>query len=159
MKYLILFTLLSIVSIVDGQKIETVHVKDIDCKYDTTAIIKNKVKSNLHAHGTQLHLEFLAGENRFLYTKIYTTECTCTDCSESFELAINIDSLKLNEIQYLKKEEVIWIYDNAWIEAKEIKDYLGYIKLIGENTYEIKISEMLNATIIRSIQLKVKASE
>lgn len=159
MRKLLTLTFLCIGIHLFAQKPETVHVKDIDCEYDTTAVVLSQSISSLVGDAQNLHIEFTKGNHKMLHVKVYTTECRCVDCSELFELALNIDSLILNEIHYLKREEVIWIYDNAWIDAKEIKNYLGYVKYLGDNLYELKISEMLNATVIRSIHLNLEAKE
>lgn len=157
MRTLMSIALLLVGIITQAQKIETVHVKDIDCKYDTVAILRNKVVQQLKNESNRLSIDYADGTHQVLSVSVFTTECTCNDCSESFDFAITIDSLEQDELHYLKKEEVVWLYDNAWIEEKEIKNYLGYIKYLGEHKYELKISEMLNATIIRSIHLNFTA--
>lgn len=159
MKSLLLIAFLGCSSLAFSQKVikEQLHLKDVECQYDTSTIlhlnstlmIENEEKKNIVFQAD--------GKNKILWVKVYSTQCDCADCFETNEIAINIDSLKLNELHYFKAKEVVWVYKNSWISPKYITAYLGNITQKSKNEYEIKISELLGSTVIRSIYLNVKA--
>lgn len=159
MKTILLFAFLSCTTLVFSQKVvkEQLHMKNVECQFDTsavlhlnsTAIVENDEKKNIVFQTD--------GKNKILMIKVFSTKCDCSDCYESNEIAIKIDSLKLNEVHYFKASEVIWVYKNSWVEPKYITTYLGNITQKNATDYELKISELLGATVIRSINLKVKA--
>lgn len=159
MRNLLLFAFIVTNTLAFSQKVkkEQLHMKDVECQFDTSAVIH--LNSTLMIENEEKkNIVFQAdGKNKILLVKIYSTKCDCADCFESNDIAINIDSLKLNELHYFKAKEVVWVYKNSWVEPKYITTYLGNITQKSKNDYEIKISELLGATVIRSINLKVKA--
>jgi hypothetical protein len=132
-------------------------MKDVECDYDTTAKLFSAVDMNVENDTLKNIIFTEGGKHKVLHLKVYSVKCDCADCFESNEIAINIDSLKINETRYFKASEVIWVYRNSWVKPKYITTYLGNITQKSDTDFELKISELLGSTVIRSISLKVKA--
>jgi hypothetical protein len=156
MRILVFLLLTSLSNFAFSQKTKKqLHMKDVECDYDTTAYIYTDVNMRVMDEESK-NIVFEEGNQKILSIKCFSVKCDCSDCFESNELAINIDSLKMNEVHYFKSSEVIWVYKNSWVKPKYITTYLGNITMKDKNRYELKISELLGATVIRSINLNVK---
>jgi len=156
MRIVLILLLTSISNFAFSQKTKTqLHMKDVECDYDTTAYIYTDMSMRVMDEESK-NIVFEEGKQKILSIKCFSVKCDCADCFESNELAINIDSLKMNEVHYFKASEVIWVYKNSWVKPKYITTYLGNITMKDKNRYELKISELLGSTVIRSINLNVK---
>jgi hypothetical protein len=138
-------------------KTEKVYVKDIDCTYDTTATYYEDGKVRID-DSSKIITVSAEGKNKILMIHVYSKECECLDCGESFQFAIKTDSLKLNQPLFLNSSNLTWVYSNSWIPAKLITSYLGTITQTDKNSYLLKLSELLGTSVIRNIQVTVKTN-
>jgi len=151
---LILFLLTATVVSAQKTKQEKIHFKDINCEYDTLSWLYTQSEVKIE-NETSKEIVITEGAKKTLFIKLFTDKCECADCGEFHHMAITVDSLKQNEAYYLKADEVKWVYGNSWSSSKYITTWMGSITMIDEKNYEIKISELLGSTVIRTINLTI----
>jgi hypothetical protein len=141
-----------------AQKTQVLNIRNIDCKYDTTASIYPKSDVLLTTDAVK-NIELTDGNKKILFLRMYSTECNCNDCSESNEIAVQIDSLQLGKTINLNSKNATWVYWNSWADPKFITAYLGNITQVKEHEFEIKLSELLGGVVIRTMHLRVRTDE
>lgn len=158
MKIFLLVLMVAVTVISKAQtKTETLYVKNIDCTYDTTA--KYYEGASVRVDDSSKIITVSAeGKNNILMIHVYSKECECIDCGESFHFAIITDSLKLNQPLFLNSTNLTWVYSNTWIHSKLNTAYLGTITQTDKTGYQLKLSELLGTSVIRNIQITVKAN-
>src|SRR6186713_1259284 len=99
MKRILLFAFLGCTTLAFSKKVvkEQLHMKNVECQFDTSAVLHTNSTVMIEDEENKNIVFQSDGKNKILHVKVYSTHCDCKECFESNELAINIDSLKMNE--------------------------------------------------------------